>query len=115
MTYFKRDGTPYANVLEWAADFKRDHHRNVDRTRLWWGGLVSTVWDGLDSSAGFGNDPRIFETALFGSKFTMLEKMRSSTETEAKVEHAKVVFEASSFTGFLKLLWKHKLQLWRES
>jgi hypothetical protein len=64
MSYYRRDGTKYSDVLEWGRDFE-NVDRHVGSTKLWWGGWVSTVWLGLDHQFSPGGPPLIFETMVF--------------------------------------------------
>lgn len=89
--YFRRDGTPYVNALEWAKDFEKYELKRVARTNLWWGGSVSTVWLGLNHNYG-GGRPLIFETMVFGrSSWSELDMDRYSTEQEALAGHELMV------------------------
>lgn len=87
--YFRRDGTPYKTVMEWAADFEKGMKlRKVDDTILWWGGRVSTIWLGLNHSFSFKGPPLIFETMVFPpGSFQDLDMDRYSTEAQAKEGH----------------------------
>lgn len=92
--YYRRDGTPYPNgmegMLQWGKDLEMTDRR-VDKTNLWWGGYVSTVWLGLDHGWGAG-PPLIFETMVFG-KVSMLDldMERYSYESEAIMGHHRLV------------------------
>lgn len=89
--YFRRDGTPYKDVIEWALDYEKDEMKHVDKTTLWWGGLVSTVWLGLNHNY-YGGKPLIFETMVFKrNSLNELDMERYSTEAEAKAGHARMV------------------------
>lgn len=97
--WYQRDGTPYglgkAKTLdEWVKIMKKVEKdltnwekKNVQQTKLWWGGRVSTVWLGLDQSMGFipskTGKPVIFETMVFPGH----SMMRYETEEEAKEGH----------------------------
>lgn len=64
--YYRMDGTPYNDVLEWAEDSERmskDGTQVIGDTRIW-PYRISTVWLGLDYQYGNG-PPLIFETMVF--------------------------------------------------
>lgn len=90
--YFRRDGTPYENHLEWAQDFEKGMElRRVAETILWWGGYVSTVWLGLNHNC-FDGPPLIFESMLFSpSGRGDMDMDRYSTEAEAIAGHNRMV------------------------
>src|SRR5437773_12310208 len=86
--YFRRDGTPYSDILEWAADFENKELKRVAETRLWWGGWLSTVWLGLNHNFSFSGAPLIFETMLFmPNSFNEIDMERYSTEAQAIEGH----------------------------
>lgn len=91
--YFRRDGTPYSNAMEWAKDFEQGMKlRRVDETLLWWGGRVSTIWLGLNHNFGLNGPPLIFETMVFPPKSTMdLDMERYSNEAQAIAGHQAMV------------------------
>jgi hypothetical protein len=88
---FRRDGTPYENVVEFAQDFQSTDRR-VAQTKLWWGGEISTVWVGVNHNfIGLG-PPLIFETMVFApTSLRTLDMARYSTETEALAGHQAIV------------------------
>jgi hypothetical protein len=109
LPYYRRDGTKYNDVLEWARDFEKERH--IGSTTLWWGGWVSTVWLGLDHSFRRG-PPLIFESMTFKPALTLkaigidgfkivvpalthgyseLDCDRYSTEAEALAGHKRMV------------------------
>jgi len=82
-------------------------YRCVGRTRLWWGGRVSTVWIGLDMSWSFAkkHKPLFFETMVFkNGSFSELDMERYSTEDEAKLGHQQMVLRWSNPFFLLKEL-----------
>lgn len=89
--YFKRDGTPMENVLEWAKDFETKD-RKVAKDVLPDGKVVSTVFLGMDHRFDEG-PPLIFETMVFPNEkdFGELDMDRYSTEEEALKGHKKMV------------------------
>lgn len=91
--YFRRDGTPYENMMQWAEDFgKGVTLRRVDETILWWGGRVSTVWLGLNHNFDFNGPPLIFETMVFPPHgFREFDAARYSSETQACAGHRAMV------------------------
>lgn len=105
--YFRRDGTSYKNVQEFAEYFEKGaDDRRVALTRLWWGGTVSTVFLGLNHSL-FGMIPLIFETMVFprnrgGGE---LDMDRYHTEKQALEGHKRMV-RAWRFPFFKKDFWR---------
>lgn len=95
--YYRRNGKPYKNVLEWGGDFEKQD-RIVKQERLWWGGFLSTVWLGIDYSfATRPHKPLIFETMLFPAfGWGEIDTNRYSTETEAREGHEAMKKEWSS-------------------
>lgn len=90
--WFRRDGTPYQSMEEWATDYENQVDRRVAKTHLWWGGYVSTVWLGLDHNFYSDGPPLIFETMVFPSNsYDELDMARYSTEAEAKAGHERMV------------------------
>lgn len=88
---------------EWAKAFEDGPSRIIERTNLWWGGYVSTVWLGLDHSLG-GGKPLIFETMIFGRDGASSDMQRYSTRILAVLGHNKIVKEYSGiFIGIT--LW----------
>ena len=85
--YYRRDGTPYPDVSAWAIDFEY-MDRQVGRTILKDGTIISTVYLGLDHSFGLG-EPLIFETMVHIDQW--VDQIRYSTEAEAKAGHEKIV------------------------
>lgn len=53
---------PCKNIIEWGEWFERDGNRQVMRTNLIDGSVISTVFLGIDH--GWGGTPQLFETAL---------------------------------------------------
>ena len=87
--YYKRDGTPYSDTLEWAKDFEKD--RKVAREVLPDGKEVSTVFLGLNHNYGDG-PPLIFETMVFSETGEGdLDMERYSTEEQALKGHKEMV------------------------
>lgn len=71
--------------------FSSAEERIVGQTRMWWGGLVSTVWLGVNHAFG-GGRPVLFETMVFGWPTPSdYEMVRYHTKEEARVGHAKMV------------------------
>jgi len=89
--YYDRDGSPMP-TSKWTWLFSYfEEYRLVEQTEI---GqlLVSTVWLGIDHSFGYGDEPIIFETMVFGLSDEWDEYMqRYSTEEEAKRGHEQVV------------------------
>lgn len=66
--YYRKDGQPIHDVLEWDTFFQDPSYKVIRRTRLRGGKKwVSTVWLGIDHGLGQG-PPVIFETMVFGLK-----------------------------------------------
>ena len=87
--FYYRNGEPILGddaSLTWAREHQKD--RMVEQTVLWWGGMVSTVYLGIDHSFG-GGPPMIFETMVSPGKNggCELEMCRYSTEEEAWAGH----------------------------
>ena len=95
--YYRRDGSPYPNVLDWAEDFEHSN-RHVAETTLPDGTWVSTVWLGLDQQYSNG-PPLIFETMVFGNDDAAEDLQcdlwceRYSTEEQAKEGHERLCRE----------------------
>lgn len=86
--WYTRDGKPLPGIIGVPLT-KED--RQVSRTVLPDGKLVSTVFLGLDHSFGDG-PPLIFETMVFPpDSLNELDCERYSTEKEAIVGHTKMV------------------------
>ncbi len=107
--FYKRDGSPIDDTLEWAAQFETN--RDIAKTKFWWGGLLSTVFLGLDHNFDREGPPLIFETMLFyrvpGQDWLCV---RYATEKEAKENHDKLAREYRSGIRFVILLMKIFLQ-----
>jgi len=89
--YYKRDGTPITDTLEWARLLEDQEYRRVAETTLPDGKWVSTVWLGLNHNYGEWR-PLIFETMVFTSKGSDdLDCERYATEDEAIAGHKQVV------------------------
>lgn len=104
--WYKKNGQPYrVNRLdigdeeymkameEVGKDLADWDKKRVDRTRLWWGGVVSTVWLGLNHNWGDG-PPLIFETMVFsrvGGWSDDLYIERYSTIRQARDGHNRIV------------------------
>lgn len=84
--YYKRDGTPISDILEWEKLFENKKYQIIKKDELKCGCLVSTVWVGLDRSFG-GSPPQIFETMIFPEEF----QERYATESGAIAGHEKAV------------------------
>jgi hypothetical protein len=79
--FYRRDGSQYPSVEDWAKDYEKSDRRVAYDTA---GGYeISTVFLGLDHSFG-GGPPLIFETMVFkvGSRSDM-HCERYSSEAEA--------------------------------
>ena len=95
--YFDKYGKKL-KMLEWAKLYENPKYKIIQRTRLWWGGRVSTVWLGLDHSYD-ENRPLFFETMVFGWKYKFwglymrysLDMDRYSGLAEARNGHIKMV------------------------
>ena len=88
--YYRRDGSQYNNVLDWAKDFEK-LDRAVKQETLSNGYRVSTVFLVLNHNFG-GGKPLIFETMVFeGNNFVGLDADRYSTEKEAIEGHKRMV------------------------
>lgn len=94
--YYNRDGTPILDkgaALIWAKQYN-EVDRVVYQWKTWWGGLVSTVWLGLNHQC-IGERPLIFETMVFTKDRHSIFCERYSTEGEAKIGHWLVYVIAS--------------------
>jgi hypothetical protein len=100
--YYRRDGTPIFDVLEWAELFEDWQGRSIGHTWTLYGERLSTVWLGLDHEFSFipNAPPLIFETMLFAPgrlrDMRWLRKLlypndefqlRYSTEEQARAGH----------------------------
>ena len=63
MKYYNRAGEEIP-FIDWVESFNHPENKNIARTKLEDGTLISTVWLGLDHSFGMGPIP-IFETMVF--------------------------------------------------
>lgn len=91
--WYRRDGTPCDDLLEWAKDFEDPKKKIVRRTTLSNKTLISTVWLGLDHNV-FGPKPLIFETMVFSPDDHGDHDMeRYSTEAEAIEGHKRMVLK----------------------
>ena len=97
--YYRMDGTPYNDVLEWAQDHERmlrDRTAFIGDTRIW-PYRISTVWLGLDHNFSPNGPPLIFETMVFRRKlrfwrhWTSLDQERYSTKEAAIAGHDQMV------------------------
>lgn len=90
--YFDREGKPMT-VEEWYKKFSDFDYKNLKKTTLSWGGVVSTIWLGLDHSFLQQGTPLIFESMLFPleSNFLEFDMDRYSTEAEALSGHERMV------------------------
>ena len=87
------DGQPYYGQepeVAWGKDFSNTERRTIHRTDLPWGGLVSTVWLGIDYSFGLG-PPLIYETMVFDATFDAFDLQRYSDRHEAAKGHKAMV------------------------
>ena len=93
MRYYRRDGTIYRDVLEWARDFENLKIKRVAATTLLDGRLVSTVWLGLNHQVALNGPPLIFETMVFADESRLVEEycFRYSSESAALEGHHSVV------------------------
>lgn len=99
--YYRRDGTPYSDMMDWATDVEGNQLKRVAETTLPDGKWVSTVWLGLCHSfhgltGEETSDPHlIFETMVFPSEDNLSElaQNRYATEQEALQGHAEMVKE----------------------
>lgn len=113
--WYRRDGTPVNDMMEWAAGLKEEDRR-VDGTLLWWGGRVSTVFLGLDHSF-FGGPPLIFETMVFPPGWMFwrhwgsMDMNRYSTEAQAQEGHKQMVRQWANPWFLIKAIAE---DIWRE-
>ena len=99
--YYRRDGTPYKGVLEWAADFENDFDKVARVAKDQIGPyFVSTVCLGIDHNFSGVGPPIIFETMIAHDNGQWLHyQERYSTEEEAKQGHAKAVLYAKELVS----------------
>lgn len=91
MRYYDRSGKPL-DLLEWGQQLQDPHYKRVKVTKLWWGGIVSTVWLGLDHQWQPGGPPLIFETMVFTwNGGDMGFQDRYTTCEHAEREHEEIV------------------------
>ena len=97
--FYRRDGTPYANAVEWSKDFGIVENKIVKQEELPNGYFVSTVWLGLNHNYGEGK-PLIFETMVFPEKgnYSDIYMERYSTEQEAIEGHNRLVEKWKNIT-----------------
>ena len=105
INYYRRDGSPYAEMLEWAKDFEKGNRR-VGGTKLLNRVWISTIWLGLDHSFGTG-PPLIFESMAFFRSRSDIDCERYATEEAALKGHEKMV-QRWRWKGWI--LW---LTFWR--
>jgi hypothetical protein len=98
--YYRRDGAPYSEMLEWAIDHEKAKNKRVAETTLPDGTWISTVWLGschtFHGFSGLENDENvhlIFETMVFPSEKNLDERdqTRYTTEAEALKGHEQMV------------------------
>lgn len=67
-------------------------YKTIGRTRLWWGGIVSTVWLGLNH-AYRENECEIFETMVFTWNYTSIGDYceRYATLEQAEQGHKEAI------------------------
>jgi hypothetical protein len=89
--FFDRAGQPIS-LERWCELFSPDddESRRVALDNLDGAAEVSTVWVGLDHSAGHG-PPLIFESMIFGLSKYDLCQWRYATEDEALAGHRRIV------------------------
>lgn len=87
--YYDQAGHPIG-LGTWAWLFDQPE-RFLVRTKLPSGPIVSTVWLGLDHSAGGDKPPLIFETMVFTRRGGALDCYRYPTRQAAIAGHRKVV------------------------
>lgn len=75
---------------EWIKVFEKN--RTVKLTKLEDGGIISTVFLGIDHSFGNG-DPLVFESMVFSKEGEELDQIRYSTYKEAEEGHIRLVNE----------------------
>lgn len=85
---YNRDCEPIS-VLEFEALLGDTSYVVVRKTQVR-DAEVSTVWLGVDHAFGFGTEPLIFETMIFGGSYDMYQ-WRYATELEALAGHEAVV------------------------
>jgi len=91
LMFYRRDGTPYDDVMDWARDFDKGSRHIADVT-LPNGVRISTVWLGLDHNHLGKGRPLIFETMVFAhGNYDDLDCWRYSTEEEAIRGHKTLV------------------------
>jgi len=79
-----------SNVIKWGKWYNKDDNRRVARTQIENDEYVSTIFLGLDYSFGDGTPPLLFETMIFGGKYSN-DCWRFSTWEQAEVGHNRVV------------------------
>jgi hypothetical protein len=96
--YYRRDGTPYPDLIAWGRGLEEDSKRRVAETTLPDGKWVSTVWLGVCLSFHGIDDADdrhlIFETMVFPSEEGPLHELdqdRYATEAEAIAGHNRIV------------------------
>ena len=83
MSFYNRAGEPIS-LSAWAAERTS---RIVNQTDLPWGGLLSTVFIGIDLRTWGDGPPLVFETMLFDQHQHSLACRRYATEAEAVAGH----------------------------
>lgn len=102
--YFDREGKPLVTASHgtkaWFKQMSKVErllcdikYKVIEQTELSWGGVVSTVWLGIDYSLGISKKPIIFETALFAPSGSteiaqIIENLRYTSIGEAREGHA---------------------------
>lgn len=89
--YYRMDGTPYKDVLEWAREFEDFEKRVVGKMDLPSGIHISTVWFGFDHRFIGDGPPLIFETMVFSAAGESVDMERYSTLDEARAGHDAMV------------------------
>ena len=88
--YYDRAGNPIT-LEEWCELFGDTGYKIIRQTKLPDGGLVSTVWLGLDHA--FRGPPQIFETMAFWPDREVRRCERYATLPAARSGHAAMVKE----------------------
>ena len=89
--YYDKKGSPIS-LVTWQQLFENKSYQIIKQTHIesgpLEGGMISTVWLGLDHRYGHTNGlPLIFETMVLNKKYEDLECSRASTEEEALMDH----------------------------
>lgn len=94
--------------FEFLADFGDNRLRIIDRSYLWNGLMVSTVWLGTNLVLSYSGKPKIFETAVFDEitgNDRSLPIIRYATLEQAQIGHRRLTAHYKRFGTTVRYFW----------